>query len=243
VVNRRLKLSIGVPLLMVLGWGLIVSNTRSTYVALAATFAAMVVTGFGQLRWKDIVKPLPIAVVVLVIAVGSMLQSREGAQFIGRITEQMVSLVAHTGDDDNAQWRLLAWAEALHRFVTNPVMGEGFGVPLTFEQSDADSKPHNIYITILYKMGLVGAAVFSFVFLVPVFRVWSVTRRYGAHPDALVLRALFFCQVFGLCFGAVNPLIESPFLACVFWLNLGLIYRMARQIREESEQAVLTAAA
>jgi hypothetical protein len=49
--------------------------------------------------------------------------------------------------------------------------------------------------------------------------------------------------VFVLCFGAVNPLIESPFLACIFWLNLGLLYRLARQIREESEPAAMAAAA
>ena len=243
VVSRRLKLTIGIPLLMLLGWGLIVSNTRSTYAALAATVAAMVLTGFGHLRWKDIVKPLSVAVVVLVIAVGSMLQSREGARFMERIAEQMVSLVAHTGEDDNAQWRLLAWAEALHRFVTNPVMGEGFGVPLTFERSDADSKPHNIYITVLYKMGLVGEAAFSMLLLVPVFGVWRITRRYHRHPEALLLRALLFCEIFALGYGAVNPLIESPFLACVFWLNLGLMYRMAKQIREDSERAALTATA
>jgi O-antigen ligase len=243
VLNRRLKLTVGIPLLMVLGWGLIVSNTRSTYVALAATIGFMVLAGFGHLRWKDIVKPLLVPVVVMVIAVGSMLQSREGARYVDRINEQIVSLVAHTGDDDNAQWRLVAWAEALHRFAINPVMGEGFGVPLTFEGSDSDSKPHNIYITILYKMGVLGAAAFSLVLLVPVFAAWRVTRRHAGHPNALLLRALFFCQVFGLCFGAVNPVIESPFLACVFWLNLGLMYRMARQIRGDSEPGPLASAA
>lgn len=243
VVHRRLKLTVGVPLLMFLGWGLIISNTRSTYVALAATLAAMVAAGLGTLRWKEIVKPLLIAVVVISIAITTMLQSREGARFMDRVTEQLVSVVAHTSEDDNAQWRLLAWAEALRRFVANPVMGEGFGVPLTFEGSDADSKPHNIYITILYKMGLVGAVVFTVLLAFPVLGAWRVVRRYRGHRDALLLRALLFAGVFELCFGAVNPLIESPFLACIFWLNIGFLFRLARQIRSDAETAALAVAA
>lgn len=240
---KRMKLTMGIPLLLLLGWGILVCNARTTYLGLAATLALMVFTGFAQLRLREAIKPIIIAIVVMAIAVTTMMQTKEGADYLGRITVQLVQGFAQTGGDDNAQWRLLAWAEAGRRFVVEPVMGEGFGVPFTFEKSSINVKPHNIFLTILYKMGIVGFAPFVVFLAISVFGPWRTMRRYRFHPDSLLLRGLFLCQFFALSFGAINPLIESPFLASMFWLNLGFMVRISRQIRADSESSAMAQAA
>jgi hypothetical protein len=244
IVSRRMKLQLGIPLLLLLGWGVIVSNTRSTFLVLPITFAVMFLSSWGKKRWKEAVKPVLIGVIVMAIGITAALQTREGAAYVNRVNDQFVSLLIHGSDEDNAHWRILAWAEAGRRFLTNPVMGEGFGVPLLTEATNTgDVRPHNIYITILYKMGLVGFAAFVYLIVPPVFRALRSLRRYGDHPDAPLLRALFLCQVFSMIFGAMNPLIETPFMASMFWLNMGFMLRIARQIQQDSEQPPLAAAA
>ena len=241
--NRKMSFFVGFPLMLMLGVGVMVCNARTVFLALTLTLAVMIFTGFAQLRLKEIIKPVLVASLAMVLAIGLLLQTKEGSGYIGRITIQLVQGFAHAGEDDNTQWRLLAWAEAGRRFINQPVMGEGFGVPFTFEKSGIDVKPHNIYLTIVYKMGIVGAIPFTIFMLVCIFGPWRTLRRYRSHPDSLLLRALFLCQFYALVFGAINPLIESPFLASMFWLNMGFMVRLAWRIKEDSEQSSLAAAA
>jgi O-antigen ligase len=237
IVSRRVKTIIGAPLLVLLGWGIVVSNTRSTYVSLAPTLLLMAIMGIGTKRFKDVIKPMMITAVTLVIGIGLFLQTREGEQYFGRIFDQLVSVVLHTGDDPNSQWRLLAWAEAFRRFVANPVIGEGFGNPLTFELMKEDVRPHNIYLTVLYKLGLTGFFAFAALLAPALWAAWRTVRKC-IHRDTALLQGLFLCQFFLVAFGAVNPLIETPFMASYFWLNFGLMIGLARQIKLESEPRV-----
>ena len=236
MVNKRLAPKVAVPLLLLFAWGNIIANARSTYLAIAVTFAAFVITGLGTRRLKELIKPVLISGIAVVIAIGLLTQTREGAKYMERVTDQFVQGFAHTTQDDNAQFRFLAWIEALSRFAKQPIAGEGFGIPLTFDIfNDQDTRPHNIYILILYKMGIIGFIIFAFMLVPPAIRAWKSLRRCPDHPDIFLLRALFLSQVFVFTYAAINPFIESPFLACVFWLNLGFTYRLAKAIAADSE--------
>ena len=238
LVSRRMKITTAGPLLMLLGWGVVITNTRSAYLALAPAFILMAVMAIGAKRWKDVLKPLVITGITLIIGITLLLQTREGARYFDRVSEQMISVVVHTGSDDNSQWRLLAWAEALRRFAVNPVLGEGFGVPFTFERMPEDVRPHNIYLTVLYKLGLTGFLAFVALLVPPVWKAWRTVRKC-AHRDALLLQVLLLCQIFLITFGVVNPLIETPFMGSYFWLNFGLMIGLARRIQLDSEGATV----
>ena len=241
---KRMKPLMGFPLLMLLGWGILICNARTTYLGLAATLAVMVYTGFAQLRIREAIKPIVIAVLVMAVTAGALMQTREGQDYLQRVTVQLVQGFTATSQDDNATWRLLAWAEAGRRFLAEPVIGEGFGVFFAFDRSESvDVKPHNIFMTVLYKMGILGFIPFMIVMAMCNFGPWRTIRRYRDHPDALLLRGLFLVQFFALCFGFLNPLIESPFLASIFWLNMGFMVRLSRNIKADSEPPALAAAA
>jgi len=243
LVNRRLSPKIAVPLLLLLAWGNIIANARSTYLAIAVTFAALVSTGIGKRRLKDLIKPVLIGGLAIVLTVGLLTQTREGAKYMERISDQFVQGFVHTAQDDNAQFRFLAWIEAFRRFSQQPIAGEGFGVPFTFDIfTDQDVRPHNIYVLILYKLGIVGFTVFVLMLVPPTFAAWKTLRKYPDHPDIFLLRGLFLSQMFVFTYAAVNPFIESPFLACVFWLNLGFMWRLAKQIDADSSVLAVSGA-
>ena len=243
ILGKRLSPLAGVPLLLLLAYGVILSNARTVYVGMGLGFGLLLLTGLGKLKMKDVLKFGGIAFLVLAIVFVALLQTREGSQYARRVVDELIQGFLHPSGDDNAQWRLLAWAEAGRRFLTQPVIGEGYGLPFTFELASMDIKPHNIYLYVLYKTGLVGFSIFLWLLIVPTLAAWRAMRKYKEHPDALAIRALFVCQIFFFCWGALNPLIETPFLASMFWLNFGLMLHTARQMERDSNALVSAAAA
>ena len=238
VLGRRFSPMTGVPLLAFLAYGVLLANARTLYLGMGMGFGLLLLTGVGKLKLKDLLKFAGIALLVVVIAVVALMQTREGERYAKRIGDQLVQGFLHPSGDDNAQWRLMAWAEAGQRFLAQPVLGEGFGIPFTFDLAKVDLKPHNIYLYILYKTGLVGFAVFAWLLFVPMRAAWRAMRNYKEHPEALALRALFVCAIFFFCWGALNPLIETPFLASMFWLDYGLMYRVARQMERDAKELI-----
>lgn len=128
-----------------------------------------------------------------------------------------------------ARFRQDAWAEAWTRVSDHPMFGEGFGKPFVFYDSvqrrwwTDDVRPHNAYLTILYKMGVLGFAAFALVHLAFYRAVYRALRR--DRPPAVtsyvsgLMSALVGMQVYA-CF---NLLFESPFVAVVYWSVMGLI--------------------
>jgi O-Antigen ligase len=128
-----------------------------------------------------------------------------------------------------ARFRQDAWAEAWARVTDHPMFGEGFGKPFVFYDSvqrrwwTDDVRPHNAYLTILYKMGLLGLAAFALVHLA------FYTAAYGAWRSGRspVIRSCIFGLMTALLgmqvYGFFNLLFESPFLAVVYWSVMGLI--------------------
>jgi O-antigen ligase len=127
---------------------------------------------------------------------------------------------------------LSAWKEAWRRFEEYPLAGEGFGAPFTFDQLlfDNDPRPHNTFLTVLYKMGLIGLLpllVFLFYFFWITLRAVrrNLENRRVAFLQIVVLSQLAFCF-----YGAANLVLESPFLASLFWTTSGLGLRMVRML-------------
>ena len=138
--------------------------------------------------------------------------------------------VLHPGEDLSWQFRLSAWKEAWRRFEEYPPAGEGFGIPFTFEVWDNDPRAHNTFMTVLYKMGLIGLLPLL-VFLGYFF--WRVSAALGRHRKtsrALFLQLGCAVQVSFCLFGMANLLLESPYLASLFWTAIGVDLRMIRML-------------
>ncbi|MFQ5682181.1 MAG: O-antigen ligase family protein [Candidatus Binatia bacterium] len=132
-----------------------------------------------------------------------------------------------------ARFRHDAWLEAWRRFSANPVFGEGFGKKFEFYDTGqrrwwiSDVRPHNTYLTILYKMGVTGLAVFMVIHLVFYLNVYRALRR-APSQSARSMRLGFAAAFLGFqVYGFFNLLLESPFLAVGYWSLMGVIFSLS----------------
>jgi O-antigen ligase len=236
IVYRIIKPVTGWPIAFMLLIGLVLANARTLDVALGVVLLVFGVTSLGgglKFSASKILKTAMGLVFLVFFAVWVTYQTNAGQQFIDRVAEEFVSGVFHSGDDANSQFRFLAWAEAFGRFLAEPITGEGFGLPFIFEQSQGlDPRPHNTFLTILYKMGLLGFIPFS-LFLSSLFvKGWQGFQAARRNPNAPYLHLLLLV-LFGMClYGGLNLLLESPFLAVGFWVLVGLIIRSWELLKE-----------
>jgi len=179
------------------------------------------------------VATLVASTVLVTLAAFLFLHAKTGREFAERSTDELASGVLNSGEDANWQFRLSAWKEAWRRFEEYPLAGEGFGVPFVFDlehYDHFDPRAHNTFLTVLYKMGLTGflpvLALLSFFF-------WVTLRAvHGNLRNRLVafLQIVFFGQLAFCIYGMANLVLESPFLASLFWTAMGLGLRMVRML-------------
>jgi O-antigen ligase len=219
--------------------GLAVANARSLFVALAGLVVSGLLGGALFLRKAMRVRTTLTALVVVTLMASTIaflfLRTEAGRDFAGRSGRELASGVLNSGEDANWQFRLSAWKEASKRFMSYPLAGEGFGVPFTFEllPFDNDPRPHNTFLTVLYKMGLIG---FLPLLALLTHFLWTVvrgllrnSRNHGvAFAWIVVLAEIAFCF-----YGAANLLLESPFLASLFWAFMGLGLSITRLLDHE----------
>lgn len=218
--------------------GLLLGNARSTDLVAAMALAGILVA--SAFLWKKIswalIKALLITMVMTVIVILVALQTEAGQSFVNRSMEQITSGV-HYEDDPNAVFRFMAWAEAYKRFSENPAIGEGYGIPFVFALADNDPRPHNTYLTILYKMGIVGFLPFAAILFQYYRRSLLMLRRTRALKYSTWLLLLVIVQFSFCAYGGLNLLLESPFLASLFWINIGMTISAMTLLRKE--QAVV----
>jgi O-antigen ligase len=214
--------------------GLLLGNARSTdLIAVIALGLAFIASAF---LWKGVSKSLlKTAAIVLISAmvlVGLAAQTDAGQKFIQRNIDDITSGI-HYEEDANAMFRLLAWAEAYRRFSENPAVGEGYGIPFVFVLADNDPRPHNTYLTVLYKMGVVGFIPLVAILFEYYRRSVGALSRYRALPRSVWLLLLISIQFSFCAYGALNLLLESPFLASLFWINIGMTLSAITLLRKE----------
>jgi O-antigen ligase len=170
---------------------------------------------------------------VLISAVAMLfLRTETGRDFAERSSQELATGVFHSDEDTNWQFRLSAWKEAWGRFEEYPLAGEGYGIPFAFEMLpfDNDPRPHNTYLTVLYKMGLIGflplLALLAYFF----WRITGAAYQNRENPRVAWLWIVVLAVVAFCFYGTANLLLESPFLASLFWVLMGLGLRMARMV-------------
>ncbi len=230
IANRRLRPRAGWVFVGLLCFGLMLANARSLFV----TLGIMILIGLLYRRTADgqgrLGRPatLLIPAILIILASSLFLHTQSGRDFTQRSTEELDSGVFHSGEDPNWQFRVAAWKEAWRRFEEYPSAGEGFGIPFVFGIWDNDPRPHNTFLTVLYKMGLIGF-IPLLAFLCYFFWLASraVYRNRKNHRTLFLLIAVMGQMAFCV-YGMANFVLESPFLASLFWASMGVGLRMIR---------------
>ena len=237
ITNRLIRRDIGWGLATFLSVGLLLANARSLYVALAILLLFEMLGGksaWGKIRVTHLVPTLLTAVALVTLGMSLLLRNEAGRNFTERSAVELRSGIFHSGQDGDWQFRLAAWKEAWRRFAGYPLVGEGFGIPFSFEIWDGDPRPHNTFLTVLYKMGLTGF-VPLFVLLAYFFSMGlKAVHRNAENRRIAFLHLALLAQLSFCLYGAANLLLESPFLASLFWAGVGLGLRMINKLDLES---------
>jgi O-antigen ligase len=234
--NRFIRPRVGWIFVGVFSLGLLLANARSLFVSLAIVFLVVLfVLGMPRrkVRSARLVTTLVTVAVLLCSLMFLFLQAQVGRDFTTRVVDNMVSGIFHTSDDAFWQFRLMAWKEAWRRFEQYPPAGEGFGIPFNFEIWDNDPRPHNTFVTVLYKMGLLG---FLPLFALLAYFFWLCLRaihRNSWNRRVSFLQALLLAQVSICVWGGADSMLESPYLASLFWVGMGIALRIIQKLEIE----------
>src|SRR5882762_6548052 len=234
--NRLIRPQVGWIFAGVFSVGLLLANARSLFVSLAIVFLVVLfVPGMlrRKLRSARMVTTLATAGVLVSSLVFLFLQLRVGRDFTTRVADNMSSGILHTSDDGFWQFRLMAWEEARRRFEQYPPAGEGFGIPFNFDIWDNDPRPHNTFLTVLYKMGLLG---FLPLLALLVYFFWLCVRAVYCNSEnrrVSFLQTLILAQVSFCVWGGADSVLESPFSASLFWVGMGLGLGMIQKLNFE----------
>jgi O-antigen ligase len=147
---------------------------------------------------------------------------------------------------DNNRFRATWWKNViLETWDSNPVLGLGFGHDLaggflqeyypdgTAEDFAARS-PHNIFITVFGRMGLLGLAVWVGFCWILLRRTWHSLQTSAAESEWAIWCGLWVLLV-SATFGVV---LEGPMGAVPFWVMLGLVSAKEAEIAESSKAAL-----
>jgi O-antigen ligase len=216
--------------------GLFLANSRSAFVIIVVlSVLALLVPGL--FRRKRRLVTLITGLVTGAVLAGSFtlvyLHLRSERAFAVRVAGELSSGFLHTSNDPRWQFRLMAWKEAWNRFKEYPAAGEGFGIPFIFEIWDSDVRPHNTFLTVLYKMGLVGflpLLVFLAYFFLFGFRAIrrNLQDYHVVFLEIVILALVCFCG-----WGGASLMLESPYLASLFWVGIGASLRMIHKLDSE----------
>ena len=238
--NRLIRPALGWSLSGLLAVGVLLANARTIYVALALILPIMVFVGpTAKLQISKRTLRLSIGMTVAcILLVAAVMQTKAGADLLNTAATQLVSGTVNYADDPNAGFRFLAWLEAGQRFAQNPALGEGFGVPFSFNLTSYDVRPHNTFLTILYKMGLLGFLPTMVLLVWFQWKGWNILRSLHQRQGAVFLYVLLLAQLAMSVFGSLNLLLESPFLASIFWVILGMGMRVMSLLRSSPQTVV-----
>lgn len=149
-----------------------------------------------------------------------------------------------------ARYRVAMWSDLIRDVLSDPVtmfLGKPMGTPflppsgavMEDVKSGKGMDPHNSHLAILYRMGLIGFAVYLLLIgltikrTVQLLKLPYLNRELRIH--LLGLLGIFFVVIVNGCFSVI---LESPHKAIFFWIILGSIFAGHRLIHR---QYVMTA--
>jgi hypothetical protein len=153
---------------------------------------------------------------------------------------------------NNVHWRLAMWRFMLEETAHDPVFGVGFGKPTNFvwrgmiydartgdkTNTQDVTGPHNSFVNILFRMGLLGLLPLVALLVIAGLRSWRVLVRgtLSALDRAFALTsvAMVVAVAVTACFSVA---LEGPYMGLFFWLALGLVLALPRLLTPKPSEA------
>lgn len=150
-------------------------------------------------------------------------------------------------EEGNINYRFLSWQHVMDKFYEHYILGFGVGRPLFFSQSnifystvelsyfqirdlDGNAQPHNSYLNILARFGILLFPLFMYAILKPLKKIpefMKIKRKGGDHAYSKFLFLIAFLVIMYI-WAFFNVVLEGPHHAFHFWLVIGMILSFGR---------------
>lgn len=150
-------------------------------------------------------------------------------------------------DEGNINFRVLSWQYVLDNFYDHYLLGYGVGRPIMYvyqnvfystvdlsyfeiRDLDGNAQPHNSYLNILARFGVLIFPIFLYAIFQPIFKFMSYInnkRVNGMEPyTRYLLLTGFLMSMYVLAF--FNVVLEGPHHSFPFWLAIGMLLSFGR---------------
>jgi O-antigen ligase len=213
--------------------------TRAIWIALVAAGTALLLTRPARTADLKLVAVLAAAAVFALVAYAlPHLNTQDNS-----VVRGAVGIVpGHTSvEAENSGWRLAFWKHDLRAVAQRPLTGVGFGPPADFcyvgntycddtrtsRDANTVSGPHNSFVNILFRMGLLGGA--SLLALLglgvrSVLRSIRAADREGRNADGAQARVVLTFFVYACVAASFSVALENPYIGLPFWTSVGLLF-------------------
>ena len=218
-------------------WGLLplnflfvwLSGHRSALLALAAAIVVVQVARGENARAIRLVAGGAIAIGLATTLIGTVGES------IRTIGMKYLTITSPMEEVDSL-WRALFWQAVLHLWRQALVFGVGFGYDLMKIQPFLTGSlgergdPHNSYLAIGVRMGMVGISLVLAIFAC-YFIIMLRTARQG-NPQLRLLSSVLLGEFVAVAvFASMNVTLEGPFEGGLLWMCIGMVLAVTEQFR------------
>jgi len=203
---------------------------------------------FCKPNWKRavIVSSVTLAIAALSFVAALIIENPEKlfveirSEFVASISPQIASDLVEPpvesradsysrGQQKNAHWRIVVWEKAFEELSEQPVFGKGFGSYFTAPRLkdlkydySKNIDPHNSYIHLLMRTGLVGFFLFALTHLFILYKAFIVMRR-GSNDQWRMLKSwlIIFIGFWAVAF--LNVVLENSYGAIPYWFVAGVL--------------------
>ena len=200
--------------------GLVFVNHRSAWLAFIAALAILFA--------RKISPPVLVGALAVVVAGALLLTANlSGSSTVGE--EVARAQTVFSSSDPNAQFRLRFWKAAMRKSISSPLIGNGFDpyppeiLPPTTVAFDAFPAPHNSFVGIGYRVGLIPLILLLLLLGILIRRGFAAAFERTDPRDRAICAALTAIVVYLGVTSAFNVVLEAPFGGPVFWTAVGLL--------------------
>jgi O-antigen ligase len=226
--QRAMLLAAAVAAMALNAMLIFMSGHRSALLALILSLAAVLFSGRKRVRLSVGWTGAAAAFAVVSLSWGAV------GEYV-KVIFQKYQTVWELSNEPNAAWRMLMWLQLVTLWTSAPVCGVGFAYDFgaqdpwgTAHALDKRIDPHNSYVALLCRTGIIGFCLLAFIMWNTVLALTRLKRRIGGEPqNAFVVDCLLGCFVAISVYASMNVTLETPYHGIFFWLFVGITALLA----------------
>ena len=219
----------------------LISQTRGSWVGIAiAALLSITLSVWKRMRGrKRIAAFLSLSAVTLIVVLFAYRLMGGESQARSEFTESRVQSVTELGTDYSMMMRVNSYMTVARKIQERPLLGHGLGDTATYLFFGEYSTQNNVdstYLTILWKMGILGLTAFLLLYTALLIRAFRLYRTTDSSVHA-VLSATVLAAFSGyLILGTISPVL----ITYRFNFFFGLVFAMIEAISLREEQGIFS---